>query len=202
VNARAAENTAWLQALAGNGPESRDALQRLAAVLKRNLARSVGRRRGLDDAVLEDFVQEALVKITTRLDSFRGDSRFTTWATAIAVRTALTALRRAHWKDVSLDGLALDGFAPVAVAPAQEHAMQRLEIIDRLHAAIATELTPRQREAVQGMLAGVPLAVMAERMGIKRNALYKLEHDARRKLGAALAKRGIRAADLSAFDRE
>ena len=38
---------------------------------------------------------------------------------------------------------------------------------------------------------GVPLEVVAERMGTNRNALYKLLHDARRKLRTQLEAQGL-----------
>ena len=41
-------------------------------------------------ADLEDFVQDALLKILAALDTFRGESLFTTWAQNIAVRVGLT----------------------------------------------------------------------------------------------------------------
>jgi RNA polymerase sigma-70 factor (ECF subfamily) len=194
------DNAYWLRALEEDGPESRAALERLSGLLKRNLARAIGGRRGVDEATLEDFVQEALIKITHHRDSFRGDSRFTTWATAIAVRTALTALRRAHWQEVSLDVLGLDKLEPGAVAPTQEGDAQRQEIFAALYDQINRALTPRQREAILGVLAGVPQEIMARRLGIRRNALYKLEHDARRKLGAALARSGFGADDIRTLE--
>jgi RNA polymerase sigma-70 factor, ECF subfamily len=45
----------------------------------------------------------------------------------------------------------------------------------------------------------VPIDVLAERIGSTRGALYKTLHDARRKLRAALAKRGL---DVDGRDRE
>ena len=45
-------------------------------------------------------------------------------------------------------------------------------------------------------LNGVPLDVLAERLGTTRGALYKTLHDARRKLRADLARRGFSLDDL------
>jgi RNA polymerase sigma factor (sigma-70 family) len=42
----------------------------------------------------EDATQEILVKLITRLGSFRGDARFTTWAYRVAVNHLLTTRRR------------------------------------------------------------------------------------------------------------
>jgi RNA polymerase sigma-70 factor (ECF subfamily) len=53
-------------------------------------------------------------------------------------------------------------------------------------------LTPRQRQVLVALaIDGVPIDVMAERLGTNRNALYKALHDARRRLRAALADRGF-----------
>ncbi len=60
---------------------------------------------GFDPAAIEDFAQEALIKILDNLDSFRGESHFTTWAQKIAVRVAFTELRRKQWRNVSLQDL-------------------------------------------------------------------------------------------------
>jgi RNA polymerase sigma-70 factor (ECF subfamily) len=57
------------------------------------------------EANAEDFAQEALIKITANLDSFRGESRFTTWAQKIAINVALAELKRRRWRDVSLQEL-------------------------------------------------------------------------------------------------
>ncbi|MBN1815554.1 MAG: hypothetical protein JXA14_27220, partial [Anaerolineae bacterium] len=93
-------NQEWLDALRGSGRE--DALSDLRVLLVRGL------RRALPDVPeqnLEDFAQEALLKILAGLDSFRGESRFTTWAFKIAIHEAFTELRRRRWKNVSLQDL-------------------------------------------------------------------------------------------------
>src|SRR5438067_11213671 len=54
------------------------------------IARSILR----NDSEAEDVVQETYVRAFTRLDSFRTDSRFTTWLTRIAMNEALGRLRR------------------------------------------------------------------------------------------------------------
>ncbi|MEK7729086.1 MAG: sigma-70 family RNA polymerase sigma factor, partial [candidate division KSB1 bacterium] len=157
---------------------------------------ALGNRTGLDEAALEDFTQEALMKITRSLATFRGDSRFLTWATAIAMRTAMTALRRSHWKNVSLDDMTLDRLEHSESSPTQEEDSQRQEVVQLLYKMIEAELSPRQREAVLGSLVGVPQALLMERLGLTRNALYKLEHDARKKLKAGLEGSGVRAEDV------
>src|SRR5215211_2347079 len=96
-------NEQWLAELRGPNPD--EALSDLYDLLVRGLRAALGGRAGGADADIEDFAQEALLKITNNLDSFRGESRFTTWAMKIAMNVALTELKRRRWRDVSLQDL-------------------------------------------------------------------------------------------------
>jgi RNA polymerase sigma-70 factor (ECF subfamily) len=156
---------------------------------------------------VEDFVQDALLKILGALDSFRGESRFTTWAQKIAVNVAFTELRRSRWKDVSLDDLGASGntdFIPQTLAETaagpEKQVLQRT-MLDTLRRIIATELTDKQRQAlVAARIHGMPLEEVARRMGTNRNALYKLLHDARQRLKKRMLAEGLSPQDvLSAF---
>jgi DNA-directed RNA polymerase specialized sigma24 family protein len=104
----------------------------LREVLRRGLRRALTGRAAADDGFIEDMTQEGVLKVLGGLTTFRGESRFTTWAITVAVRVAFTELR------------------------------------------------------------GMPQAEIAVQMGLTRNALYKLTHDARQKL-----KRGLEAAGIS-----
>ena len=80
--------------------------------------------------------------------------------------------------------------------PAPEDlAASRQVMFDTVRRLIHEELTERQREAIVAvMLGGMPLEEAARRMGTNRNALYKLLHDARKKLKRCLISgRNIRA---------
>jgi RNA polymerase sigma-70 factor (ECF subfamily) len=180
-------NEEWLAALRGPGRD--DALSDLRAFLVRGMRYALANRSDVDDAIIEDFVQDALLRILGALDSFRGESRFTTWAQKIAVRVALTELRRLRWQDVSLDGLVesqgLD-FVPDAMvdqsAGPDQQATQRI-FLSTLRRLIATELTDKQHQALVAVrIHGMPLEEVARQMGTNRNALYKLLHDARQRL--------------------
>ena len=95
-------NTEWLELLSGEPDET--ALLELRELLIRGLRYTLSSRLNTNlDAIIEDFVQESLLKILDKLDTFRGESQFTTWAQKIAVRVALTELRRRRWRDTSLD---------------------------------------------------------------------------------------------------
>ena len=196
------EQVQWLEDLRAVGGRADEAQRALREVLRRGLGRSL-RSRGVDDSSLEDFVQEALLKILANLDDFRGDSQFTTWAMAIAIRVAFTELRRARWRDRSLDAM-LDGGENAALArlfatPAEaEQQVQSRQVMTALERVIRDQLTPRQRKALLAELAGVPKSVLAERLETNTNALYKLTHDARRRLRDGLLGSGLTSSEIRA----
>lgn len=180
----------WLAQLAArDGP----ALTDLRAALCRGLGRVLAGRA--DAAAAEDFAQDATLKVLGGLESFRGDCRFLTWALAVATRVAFSELRKARYRDVSLDALAAGARPEPAAAPAAPGDGERERVLALLRRLIAAELTDRQRAVIDAELDGVPQAVIAERLGTNRNALYKLGHDARMKL-----KKGLTAAGLTADD--
>lgn len=196
-------NEEWLAGL--RGPARDGALADLRAFLVRGLRYGLANRSDVDEANLEDFAQDALLKILDALDTFRGESKFTTWAQKIAIRVALTELRRKRWQDMSLDGIidaqGLDFVPDMLVdttAGPDQQAVQRqfLTILRRL---IATELTDKQRQALVAVrIHGMPLEEVARRMGSNRNAMYKLLHDARQRLKTKLEDEGLTAEEILA----
>ncbi|MDQ3302224.1 MAG: sigma-70 family RNA polymerase sigma factor [Actinomycetota bacterium] len=191
-------NEQWLAELRGR--ERDRAIEDLRTVLVRGLKVTfAGRVRGLDETA-EDLAQDALIRTLNNLDSFRGESRFTTWAQRIAVRVAYTELRRRRWRDVSLqevterhEGSGREPGALTDRGSSPERETERKMMVETLQRFIAEELTDRQREAmVAVMFEGMPLEEAARRMDTNRNALYKLLHDARKKL-----KKRIEAESLS-----
>ncbi len=199
------EGRDWPRELRAGGPRAEVALADLRGVLLRGLRRALSGRAGADDALIEDLAQEATLRVLDRLDGYRGESRFTTWAVTIAVRVALTELRRPRWRDVSLDRLAAEdrGALPDPPTPASGPAREaeRREILDLLRRTLEGELTERQRTALVGELRGMPQEEIARQLGIGRNALYKLGHDARTRLKARLIAAGVTDEDVrAAFD--
>lgn len=189
----------WIQRL--RGPERDSALQELRALLVRGLLRSLAQRGG-GEAFAEDVAQDALVRILDSLDSFSGRSRFTTWAMAVAMRVAISELRRRHFQDRSLeqitggDDLRFDVPGADGAAPGDES--ERDEIIGELRRLVDERLSPRQRTAVQAILSGMPVDEIARRMESNRNNVYKTIFDARQKLKQGLEAAGISAADVQA----
>jgi RNA polymerase sigma-70 factor, ECF subfamily len=197
-------NEQWLAELQGPDPDA--ALADLYDLLVRGLGAALGGYRGGVEANFGDFAQEALIKITSNLDSFRGESRFTTWAQKIAVNVALTELKRRRWRDVSLQDLfprreAADRGPADTQLTTEQLALQNT-VLQELRRIIDEELTDKQREAVVAMiLEEMPISEVARRMGTNQNALYKLLHDARKKLKRQMVASGLSAKEvLSVFD--
>ena len=190
--------------LRGTNPD--EALGDLYDLLVRGLRAALGSYGGGVDAYVEDFAQEALLRITGNLDSFRGESRFTTWAQKIAMNVALTELKRRRWRDVSLQDLfarrevADRGPADTQLTP-EQLTFQNM-VLGELRRMVDEELTDRQREAVVAViLEGMPISEVARRMDTNQNALYKLLHDARRRLKRRMEAAGLSPQEvLAAFD--
>lgn len=189
-------NQEWCDELMSAHPDA--AIADLRALLLRGLRYGLA-EKGVTAADLEDFVQDALLKILRELHSFRGEARFTTWAQKVAVRVALTELRRRRWRDVSLQDLLAGQENPDSTPqsltdtrPDPGQLAMRGSVMDTIQRIIAEELTDRQRQAmVAVMQGGMPLQEVATRMGTNRNALYKLLHDARRRLQQALLRENL-----------
>lgn len=194
-------NEAWLRDL-GDEP-SPQALADLRERLLYGLRYALKQRYHVTELDLEDFVQEALVKILDNLDTFRGESKFTTWAQKIAVRVAFSELRRKRWENISLQDLVPDdaeddasGPSPLTWMPSDQISPERDITQQSLRALLAyliqEELTDLQRRAMVAIaLQGMPLEEVARRMDTNRNALYKLLYDARQRLKQRLEAQGV-----------
>ncbi|MBL8854161.1 MAG: sigma-70 family RNA polymerase sigma factor [Planctomycetaceae bacterium] len=174
---------------------SRDrAISQLRAILLRGLGKSLNHRYG-QPFNAEDIVQEALMKVLHSLDKFEGRSKFTTWAMTVATRVGISALRRKYHQDVSLEPFsAADGYSieiPVFDEPTLSNTESRAKILSLLQSLIETELTDRQRLATRAFLSDFATDEIAEQLNMNRNAVYKLIHDARRKLKDGFERAGL-----------
>jgi RNA polymerase sigma-70 factor (ECF subfamily) len=191
----------WTRDLASeDGVLRGDAIADLRDMLLRGLAKSLSKQGRVDDAFLEDTVQDACLKILEKLDDFEGRSKFRTWAVTIAVRTAVSKMRKRDWQNVSLDSVTSSAeFDPHVVVDRSESVAQtdcRVEMLGRLKDLIASELTERQWTAVTAELRGMPLPAIAEKLDTNTNSIYKLLHDARKKLRSGLEAAGFTVAEL------
>jgi RNA polymerase sigma-70 factor, ECF subfamily len=188
---------AWVDALHAHSPRREDAIERLHALLVREARFDVGRRAALlthpsgpdlDDLAVQ-AADDAVVAILAKLDQFRGDSLFTTWARRFVQREAPAKLRRRVGRARELpsnEGFEHARLWPVEGESPQERSVAR-ESIETLARLIADELTARQREVLIALaIEGVPTEDLARRLDTTTGALYKTLHDARRKLRAGL----------------
>jgi RNA polymerase sigma-70 factor, ECF subfamily len=191
----------WTSDLASDDAMLRDdAVRDLRDMLLRGLSKSLSKNRGVDDAFLEDVVQEASVKILDRIRDFEGRSKFRTWAVTIAVRTAVSKMRKREWQNVSLEsvtaGADFDPQIAVDSTASSEQSNSRLTLLGKLKELIDSQLSERQWTAITAELGGMPLPQIAEKLGSNTNSLYKLLHDARKKLRSGLEASGFTIDDV------
>lgn len=190
------DNNEWIAALQADGPLREAALSDLRGMLLIGLKTALKSRSDFVDSLLDDFVQDSLVRILRSLDQFQNRSRFVTWATAIAIRVALTELRKRRWRDVSLETLVADtGFEPSAAETSPDRESQ--PIIEAMYRIIGSDLTEKQRTVLLAEIKGMAQEEISRQMGSSRNALYKLSHDARQRLKQGLEKAGFTAQEYA-----
>lgn len=203
------DNDLWIADLEAEGDIRSAALEDLRTRLERGLYYFLRNERSdLNSRANEeiqqmaaDFVQDAVLKILENLDSFRGESKFTTWAAKIATRVAISELRRARYRDYSLEELTIDGETmPGSVnisvsagdASNPERYTEQQSIAAIVQEGLDNILTERQREALTAVaVQGLSVETVAQMMGTNRNALYKMVHDARIKMKRHLENNGL-----------
>jgi RNA polymerase sigma-70 factor (ECF subfamily) len=193
------ESLEWLEALSGTGPRHEGAVQRLHEVLVRAARFEIARRRRslgigpsteLDDLATQ-AADDALMAILRKLHTYRGESRFTTWAYKFALLEAAVKARRRVWqgREVPLEEQGWAQLKDRSASPDKD--AETAELIAAVGRGIAEALTPHQREVLIALtLNDVPIDVLAERLSTTRGALYKTLHDGRKKLRAWLATDG------------
>ncbi len=201
-------NEEWLSDL--RGQNKNEAIEDLRRVIKKGLIYSLSSRIKTDlEAQVEDFTQDSILRILDKMDTFRGESRFTTWAQKVAVRVAFTEMRRQRWKDISLEDLMPEDsgdFTPLVLSdpsPDPEIRASQTQLLEMIEGMMA-DLTERQRTALLAVMhGGMPLEEVAHRMDTNRNALYKLLHDARKQMRNSLQEKGMTPQDvLDVFENQ
>jgi RNA polymerase sigma-70 factor (ECF subfamily) len=194
------ESQAWIDRLSRAGRQREAGTEALHALLLKAARYEVNRRRaafphlrGDDyDDLAQQSADDALVAILSKLDDFRGDSRFTTWAYKFALLEAGVKVRRRAWqgREVPLEPETWARIAEDRTTPQQD--VETREQFAALQSAIERDLSPHQREVLLAVtVSDVPIDVLAERLDTTRGALYKTLHDARRKLRQHLTESGL-----------
>jgi RNA polymerase sigma-70 factor, ECF subfamily len=192
------DSAAWVAALSSSGREREDATRRLHALLLRAARFEVSRRRSSLDSTVDgdqlaaDAAHDAMMAVLSKLDSYRGESRFSTWAYKFALLEAAVKVRRRAWRDreVALEPDAWSRIPNLDAGPAAS--AEAGELMVALGRAIRDALTPHQRLVLVSVtFEGVPIDVLAERLDTSRGAVYKTLHDARRKLRRRMTDEGF-----------
>jgi RNA polymerase sigma-70 factor (ECF subfamily) len=195
-------NDEWTTQLVLPAPECNPAINDLRNYLRRGLLAFLKRRGRLDEDTAEDLVQESVLRILEKIDTFQGKARFTTWAMKIAVNMCLSELRRRRWKEISLEDfdygepLFKEGkFNKIFDSPEKKALKSSFfEIFEQI---LMNSLSEKQREVMSAvMLYGMPLEEVSQRIGSNRNAVYKMMHDARKKMKSAFEEQGIGPKDI------
>lgn len=207
-------NEDWLRALSEKPGEAQaEALQDLRDFLVRavlvylSLHRTELASWSREDVrgLAEDLAQDALIEIRASLDGFRGDSKFTTWAYRFVINRAASELRRRRYQNQSLDRLREQEPAVFQAILSDQDRVEPEQLADQryylnlLREIIEAELSERQRTALIAVhWHGRSMDEVAEMMDLTRNALYKLLHDARKRIKASLQARHLSEGDILA----
>jgi RNA polymerase sigma-70 factor (ECF subfamily) len=190
-------NEMWLAELQNNHPGQAVAIEALRQYLQRGVTAYLHTRSDLNylapselAQMSQDFVQEAILKVQANLHTFQGRSKFTTWASKIAGNLAISELRRAKWRDLSLDtitegGASLQEVLSVdsAISENPDRANERQQVWQTITAVIETDLTERQRQVMAAVqFNDIPISEVARLLDTNANNVYKIMHDARLKL--------------------
>lgn len=206
-------NEEWLYELRASSVSQEAAISDLRNLLLRAVlfffSRNLDDFRGLGrDEILqlaEDCAQDALIAVMNHISDFRGDSKFTTWAYKFAVNKALMTARQERWKGISLDDLSFFSDAALrewamrdkSPGPASDQFVLQGEVIETIREVIERDLTDKQRRVLAMMVFNeVSIDEVVRQLGTNRNAIYKMLHDARRKLKSGLQARGFDVAEM------
>jgi RNA polymerase sigma-70 factor (ECF subfamily) len=198
-------NEDWIAELSAPSPECDDAVFALEKYLNRGLSASLRKNRYFNEDTLNDLVQDSIIRILDKLDTFRGKSGFLTWAMKVAVNLSVTELRRKQWKNISLDGLEtpetlLQEDRLVKKYESPEKKAIKQNIIEIINKVVREELPPKQKKVLTAaFFHEIPLTVIAEEMGTSKNTVYKIIHDARKHIKSILEKKGLDKDEIFTF---
>ena len=198
-------NENWLEHLQDSSPYQAEAIAELRHYLKRGVLGYLYTRSDLNyladtelQQMSEDFTQETLLKIQAKHHTFQGRSKFTTWASKIAANHTISELRRAKWRDLSLDTITGAGTSlqEILTTDSKDNdpdiSSERALVWQTITEVINNDLTERQRRVLAAVhFENIPIAEVARLLETNVNNIYKILHDARLKLKRCLQKSGL-----------
>jgi RNA polymerase sigma-70 factor (ECF subfamily) len=195
-----AESADWLRRLSGeDGARRQEAEGELHARLVRIALAEVNRRSRSTPVTgpeLTDLAHQAaddaMLAILAKLAGFRGESRFMTWAYRFVILEVSGKLGRHYWRNplVALDAGQWERLPDRLGIDPHQHA-EAAGILAEIRRVVEDELTAHQRRVFVALVVdGIPLDALSARLGLQRNAIYKVIFDARRKIRRALVAKG------------
>lgn len=193
------ESSTWLHRLGAAGAERPAAERELHARLVRIARAEVRRRSGstpvngqeLDD-LAHQAADDAMLAILAKLEDFRGESRFITWAYRFVILEVSAKLGRHYWRhpSVALDAGQWERLPDrFGIDPAR-HA-EAAGVLAEVRRVVEEELTAHQRRIFVAIVVDqVPRDALVAELGLQKNAIYKVIFDARRKIRRALVAKG------------
>ncbi len=204
---RKRNNKEWIEKLKLSSPNCDEVISDLRDLLTKGLKAALLNRYNIDTDLIEDFVQEATLKIIDKLDTFRGESQFITWATRISINIALSQHRKKQWQDYSLENIDTTvNFTNFLNLNQKEFNPEKVfvqsQLIENINQAINEDLTEHQKKTFYSLIMNnMPLDEIARRLGTNKNAIYKTMHDIRKTLKNSLLKLGLTVNEiLNAFE--
>ncbi|MGI8557906.1 MAG: RNA polymerase sigma factor [Solirubrobacteraceae bacterium] len=191
-----AESRAWWSRLHAAEPIRRQAITELHERLRREARFHIhGRTGGLAEFPRSDIddlavqaADDALMVLLRKLEDYRGDSQFWTWARRFAQIEAPVSIRRRLGHDPL--GLA-DPERLLAAVPdpacSCEDRVEMRQLLKQVSGLIVGQLTERQRTVVIAIaINGESTNTLASELDTTPGAIYKALHDARAKLKTSL----------------
>jgi len=192
-----AESRSWWERLHAPEPIRSCAIAALYQRLRREAAFHIRLRAGplagfprsdIDDLATQ-AAGDALVVLLRKLEDYRGDSQFWTWARRFAALEAPVVIRRRLGRDRV--GISRDpdraGDVPDPGRTAQDR-LESHELLQGIARIMRDDLTGRQRTVLTEIaINGTANAALAESLDTTPGAIYKSLHDARLKVRAMTA---------------
>ncbi|QLG45199.1 RNA polymerase sigma factor [Costertonia aggregata] len=122
-----------------------------------------------ENTLARDLTQETFIKVWENLDTFRDESRITTWVYRIAVNTCLAELRQSK---KNIKRYQVDGIPEIADSNLGE---RKEELLSQLYSCINT-LTETNKAIILLELDGLPQKEIAVVTGLKHEAIRTRIH--------------------------
>jgi len=201
----ALSNQVWITELEENHSNYLLRVGQLRDIILNSLSKAFRKHYRIDHNLLEDITHDSVMKILEKKETFRSESRFTSWAIKIAVNMVLSDLRKSRWNDVSFDDLDYESTLFNADSmhrffDSPEKKALRSQLVEMVNSMMNEHLTEKQNQALKLIIRyEMPLDEVARQLGTNRNALYKLLHDGRKKLKIALENAGMDQSEVSSL---